>query len=339
LAAAASSPAQTFVDNGKPSPHFAKRLEQHREWLSAFDPDARASPAAQVDPRRLQLRGESLDGVDLAGLDLSDADLKGCTLSHAVLRHARLNRTLLDDTDLSFADLLDTDLKSASLRNADLTGCRFEPVPGNAPDLIAFRFAKNIERATYRDRPDALIELRDALRRVGRSDVATKLDYVIQSTRTAQDWTWSGWPNAFYRWLAWDVTTKYGMEPGRALLILLGLVPAFAIVYWFALAARRPLVFKVLPEHRIGGKGVQLETAFRVEGARGFGAALYYSLLQAVALGVGDVNVGSLIGRLQPEECELRSIGWVRVLSGTQQIIGLALLAVWAVMYFGHPLD
>jgi hypothetical protein len=49
------------------------------------------------------------------------------------------------------------------------------------------------------------------------------------------------------------------------------------------------------------------------------------------------LNVGNWIARLQTREYTLQAIGWVRVMAGIQSLLGVYLLAMWALTYFGRP--
>jgi hypothetical protein len=61
--------------------------------------------------------------------------------------------------------------------------------------------------------------------------------------------------------------------------------------------------------------------------------------LSAFHIGWRDLNVGRWIARLQPGEYTLRTIGWVRVVSGLQSLISVYLVALWVLTYFGRPFD
>ena len=67
------------------------------------------------------------------------------------------------------------------------------------------------------------------------------------------------------------------------------------------------------------------------------GRAAYFSLLSAFHIGWHDLNVGTWIARIQPQEYTLRATGWVRVVSGIQSLLSVYLLAMWALTYFGRP--
>ena len=69
------------------------------------------------------------------------------------------------------------------------------------------------------------------------------------------------------------------------------------------------------------------------------GWAMYFSLLSTFNLGFREINVGTWIARIQPQEYTLKATGWVRVVSGFQSLISIYLLALWVLTYFGRPFD
>ena len=67
--------------------------------------------------------------------------------------------------------------------------------------------------------------------------------------------------------------------------------------------------------------------------------ALYFSLLSATRIGWHELNVGTWITRIQPNEYSLRATGWVRVVSGVQSLISVYLVALSILTYFGTPFE
>lgn len=65
--------------------------------------------------------------------------------------------------------------------------------------------------------------------------------------------------------------------------------------------------------------------------------AMYFSILSAFHIGWRDLNVGTWISRMQPNEYTLRATGWVRTVSGIQSLISVYLLALAILTYFGRP--
>ncbi len=79
-----------------------------------------------------------------------------------------------------------------------------------------------------------------------------------------------------------------------------------------------------------------------LKGLRGIpalGYAFYFSLLTTFHIGWRDLNVGSWIARMQPNEYILKPTGWVRFVSGLHSLISIYLLALWALTYFARPFE
>ncbi len=150
----------------------------------------------------------------------------------------------------------------------------------------------------------------------------------------------------FFEW-----TTGYGLHYGRPILILLGLIGVFTLVYLPALviAPKRPDdsgIFRIWPAGRIKPSGEGIEVAddatvdrLNARGIAALGQAFYFSIISAFHIGWRDLNVGSWIARMQPREYALRATGWVRVVSGVQSLISVYLIAMWALTYFGRPFE
>ena len=72
--------------------------------------------------------------------------------------------------------------------------------------------------------------------------------------------------------------------------------------------------------------------------SRALGLGLLFSLLSAFNIGWRELNVGNWISR-QPREYTLRATGWVRVVAGAQSLLGVYILALWVLAYFGRPFE
>ena len=148
----------------------------------------------------------------------------------------------------------------------------------------------------------------------------------------------------FFEW-----TTGWGLNYGRPILILLGLIGIMTLIYipvvaMSGRAGKRSGIFRIWPKGRIEktGEGFEVANNEKVEqlDAKGLpvlGYALYFSLLSAFQIGWRDLNVGSWLTRVQSREYALRARGWVRVVSGVQSLVSVYLLAMWALTYFGRP--
>jgi hypothetical protein len=67
--------------------------------------------------------------------------------------------------------------------------------------------------------------------------------------------------------------------------------------------------------------------------------ALYFSLLSGISFGWREVNVRNWVQRLQTKDYTLHATGWVRAVAGTQSLISLYLIVIWALTCFGSPFE
>jgi hypothetical protein len=199
-----------------------------------------------------------------------------------------------------------------------------------------------------------LVQLRDLLQKAGLRELEREATFAIEHGRTRH--AIAGWDDkpgnaveGIFRMIAFDWTTGYGMYPGYALKIIavawLLLIPVY---FWpIRFTPRRSTaggIFQVWPSDRIEarGGGVSLSKSANVSRLQNgtfaaLGRAAYFSLLSAFHIGWRDLNVGTWIARIQPQEYALRATGWVRVVSGLQSLLSVYLLAMWALTYFGRP--
>jgi hypothetical protein len=144
---------------------------------------------------------------------------------------------------------------------------------------------------------------------------------------------------------AFEWPVAYGLRPGRALLILLGSIGVFALVYVVPLTTGSGSgIYRVWPAGRLepAAGGVALAKEAKPErllrpGWAFLGHALQFSVLSAFHLGFRELNVGNWLARVQVREYGLQAVGWVRVVAGLQSLLSVYLLAIWALTYFGRP--
>jgi hypothetical protein len=175
-----------------------------------------------------------------------------------------------------------------------------------------------------------------------------------------------------FRFIAFDATSEYGNSPGRPLMLLAFGILLFTLPYTFCLMItnpeRRGAIWIIWDEDRLldrSGNRSSRAVVFkrglgkvvaqqrndardnrdkreRLSGLNVLNAlryGLYFSLLSAFHFGWRDLNVGNWITRIQPREYVLRASGWVRVVSGSQSLISVYLVALWVLTYFGRPFE
>jgi uncharacterized protein YjbI with pentapeptide repeats len=329
-----------------------------------------------ADLRRADLAGANLLRARLAGANLADAELepgaRAVVLVEAVLTDANLRRASLPGAqltqadlkganlygaDLRHANLLDARLTGADLRDSDVAGAVLELEPGALPGIQALALARHLAEVTYVNTPATLVELRGQFKDRGLRSQERALTYAIRSTETAARWREGGLGavESAFNWLLFDLTSAYGMAPGRPLRLLVLVILSFTPVYLAGLGRRGRAGIWIVPlpdrlhkrkditrPQRVGRQlsrfGKRPVRGVRAV-ARMLWIALCFSVLSAFQLGWRDFNVGSWIARLQPREYSLRASGWVRTVAAAESLISVYLMALWALTYFGRPFE
>jgi uncharacterized protein YjbI with pentapeptide repeats len=289
--------------------------------------------------------------------DLSYAELNEATLYEAELNKANLFRATLKGANLHLAKLQEANLTRASvagayLAYADLTDATYAP-NSPAPDAYVAQI-KGLKTVTFPDGEEVgLVQLRDLLQKAGHRDLEREVTFAIESGRTNHSFARKNagdTAEGIFRLVAFDWTTRYGLEPSRALFFIsvvwAVLIPVYSWPIW-----RRPKqpkyasgVYRILPKDRIEmhNDKPSLDNPARVERlhARGLatlGWSAYFSLLSAFQIGFREFSVGTWLTRTQPRNFVLEATGWVRTLSGLQSLLSVYLLAMWLLTYFGRP--
>jgi hypothetical protein len=337
------------LDDGTPldKNSFDKILSEHWQWLN--EKGGKRAIFDKADFERSSLYGKYLKGVSLCG-----ANLKGVDLGYANLEGAWLN-----SANLKGASLIGTNLKEAMMDRANLEGVIFEIEPNNLPDIVLISRAVNLSLLRYDRSPHALVELREAFKKYGLRRQEREITYAIKHSGYLNAKSWGDLPTkiqVLFGWLLFDLTCKWGMAPMQPLAILVIFIGLFSPFYIFSLKKRNKLfpffsyslkkqqkkdgIWKTwIPERArrdLGGDEPELMTCNWM-GAIGNG--LYFSMLAAFHVGWRDLNVGSWIARMQPQEYRLHASGWVRFVSGLQSLISVYLLALCILTYFGRPFE
>ena len=288
----------------------------------------------QTDPE-LMRKAESLlidlsewYEIDLGGkINLYEADLRDADMTQADLRGANLKEAVLSN---------------ANLTEADLGGVIFEPKTGSLPDIAAVSTAHNLSKLWYKESPHALVELREAFKKAGLLTQERELTYAIKYSRREALWKQEGvWGKleSLFNLIFFELTCKYGMKPGRPLMIMLVLICILTIPYTIVLMwpPQKDGIWQLwfsdrVRKHLGSDDPVRLRLGFLKALKSGF----FFSVLSAFSIGWREINVRNWIVRLQRQEYIFRATGWVRTLSGLQSLISVYLLALWVLTYFGR---
>jgi uncharacterized protein YjbI with pentapeptide repeats len=279
---------------------------------------------------------------DLTEIDLSNAFLHSANLSKINLYEADLRDADMTQADLRGANLKEAVLSNANLTEADLGGVIFEPKTGSLPDIAAVSTAHNLSKLWYKESPHALVELREAFKKAGLLTQERELTYAIKYSRREALWKQEGvWGKleSLFNLIFFELTCKYGMKPGRPLMIMLVLICILTIPYTIVLMwpPQKDGIWQLwfsdrVRKHLGSDDPVRLRLGFLKALKSGF----FFSVLSAFSIGWREINVRNWIVRLQRQEYIFRATGWVRTLSGLQSLISVYLLALWVLTYFGR---
>jgi hypothetical protein len=357
-------------------------LSEHEKWSRTDGKEGKRAELSGASLRYANLSGVELSGADLSRADLRDTDLRETFLSEAnlsganlevalltfaVLDNANMREANLYGADLQYARLFETDLSGAFMKDVDLRKADFEIKPNSLPYIPAIAFASGLSEMYYSSSTHALVELRKAFKDAGLRKQEQEITYAIKFWQRNKLWLFGNWSNkleAVFNYFFFELTCKYGMTPGRPLIILVCLIPLFSFFYVFGLKTKRQktglwLVFlkgrilkatkekeerpfrltskfppRVTPEARRNKIKLRIIRSYRI-----IRIALYFSLLSATSIGWREFNIGNWITRIQRREYIVRATGWVRTVSGLQSLISVYLLALWVLTYFGRPFE
>jgi len=294
----------------------------------------------------------NMSGADLKHADLSGAWLVDANLSGAELLSAKLSGAILVNANMSGASLNDTDMSGVYLSYANMSGAKFELKDLPLIDFIAE--AVNLDQMVYLRSPQALIKLRKAFREAGYTEQERAITSAIKHSEQWRGETVWDKVESVFKYVFFDLPTQWGMYPGRALRVLVILMGVFALPYIFAL--RYPNSGRIY--RKWGTNNTPTVATSTTSSKRRKSAALpegpdvlqyrwmhailtglQFSLLSAFHIGFREFNVGNWISRLQARDYILYATGWVRSVAGTQALISVYLLAMWALTYFGRPFE
>jgi len=189
---------------------------------------------------------------------------------------------------------------------------------------------------TY-EQPTQLVALRNAFKSAGFREQERQITFALNSVGSARNW------EDGFRYLMFELTSDWGMSPGRPLRILAALVVLMSLGYMVPLgrAEKSPHIWKVYEPSMVLSEAIDKELAepLRPSTLTLLPWSLYFSLLSAFHIGWRDLNVGNWMSRIQFTEYSLRADGWVRTISGIQSLVSVYLLALWALTYFGRPFE
>jgi hypothetical protein len=313
--------------------------------------------SGDIDLENANLEGADLTGAALISVNFRSANLKEANFESAILYSARFDN----------ANLWLTKLPEAQIAYANFTDAIYAPAsPPPNSYLAGIEGVKTIVTPSAGD-IIGLVQLRKLLKDAGLPE-EREATYAIERNKTNHLLFGEFWPiwddsqnqtgsrvlrwryplslaEGAFRLVAFEWPVAYGLYPGRALLVLFGLIGGFALVYTLALVRDAGSIYLVRPEKRLDWEfgGVKLVGQAEVERLMpwglwaALGPAFHFSILSAFHIGFREFSFGTWLARLQRRQYMLEAVGWVRTVSGIQSLLSVYLLAMWALTYFGRP--
>jgi hypothetical protein len=314
--------------------------------------------------------GQRLDltGADLSGANLSEDDLNGAILRRTKLIGVDLSRAFLYAADLTSADLRAANLTGADVAYARLNGCllggasldgiNYEPTEN--PTAVEIAHAEDLDKLRWGYSSDALMSLRKSLQDAGYTQQARLVNTSLH--RSQQNWLEK---------LVFDDTCEWGANWLRPLQLMGILSLLCSFIYWIGLrfgtkgglfllasgerietghAASRTRRITAGPNRNQSLLPFQsnqrslktlcrmLLSKLRAE-SKALNTAVMFSLMSTFNIGFQGLDFARAMRSLQTRDFDLKARGWLRTVSGLQSLLGVALVALSLLSYFGHAFD
>jgi len=221
---------------------------------------------------------------------------------------------------------------------ADISGIIFEPDSVSERCLSTITKAKGIDDLKYAFASEKLAGMRWYFK----SNAYRGAEKKVTCALRRQD-------QKLYELILFDLTSEYGSNLSRPLLLICIFWAIFSVVYysifvragrWAAEAASGVLVHivKYSANHKSHFDNYVFDTRYSSK-IKNFRFALIFSSLSIINLGFRDYDLGRIIRLMFKSRTYYRAYGWARLVSGVQAVIGLYLVAIWVLSYFGHPFE
>lgn len=337
-------------------------LQEYKTFVETQSNEGRAVSFFCADLKEANLDGVNLSGADLNRADLEKAHLENADLVNANLYGVNLSEAYLTMVDLRQAMLLDTDLAEADLYGTDLEDAYYEP--RHNPPVSSIARADGLDSMRWLQNSEPIYALRKSLLDAGFVRQARQVNAAIHRhnqswlERFVFDWTceWgANWSRplaiaavlsllcTFIYWIGMHFHTKSGLylaATGERIATARGKERIFRIEVRPSRTAPATdqLELDLEPKPQARETVTKLRQRLRWE-MNALGTAFLFSLMSVFNIGFREFNFGRWIRMLQTHEFDIRARGWMRTVSGVQSLIGVALVALSLLSYFGHPFD
>jgi hypothetical protein len=190
---------------------------------------------SDLDLSGVRLDGANLTGAKLRGTDLTGSILNGAILNGAFLFRAKLAKTQFISADLIGAAIMNSDVTDANFQDANLEGAYLDFAPGSVPNIPQMATASGLAGLKFTKSPHSLVDLRDGFKKAGNRDAERELTYAIRRGETER----ANVIERLFNIILFDLTSKYGMYPGRPVRLLFIGIALFTLPYAAALRIRK----------------------------------------------------------------------------------------------------
>ncbi|MCB1308074.1 MAG: pentapeptide repeat-containing protein [Leptospiraceae bacterium] len=312
--------------------------------------------------RNADLSGLSLESCNFKDSDFQNANFNGTDLQEANFQQAKLMGAKFFKVKLQNVSFIAANLKNAQLEHSNVSGANFwgadlensifEPKITSIDSAKNICFAYNLYSLQYRKEPviangsSVLSLLSQQCRDIGAYDSAAELIYAIQNNYSELLLKKHAYIEYAFRYVFFELSTKYGKNPGQALKILVLNVIVFGLIYSIMIYKGEPRNHIAIHERNHPDmepitlnwdyiKRLHDSPFLRVLAISR--KALYFSIASTFYFDWSFLNVREWISRMRPDNKQYEPYGMVKVLSGIQSVLGLYLIAMWFLTYFGQP--
>ena len=354
---------------------MSQAIEDNDALLSG----ALASGKGKTDATGTIFNGTQLSSACLDDVALGGANFTNASLTEADLNGVDLSGTASAEGDPGGADLTSADVNGAIYqphettdlllmsKAINLAGLEYQD---DSQPIISLRNAfrdggfqqqeRDVNEAYHNHRPDFSANLPARGQRSGYQELIV----------------WGRFAEYWMAQLIFDRSCAWGADPGRPLWIIAVIALICAPIYWIGMhfkagrggiylvatstpvavdgASQRAVRVEVHPDRDVGTESkprpkrwtrdwwAAKGTAIWNLSGQEFGAlktALLFSLMSVFSIGYESFDAGQWIRSLMGREFDLKARGWMRTLSGLQSLLGVGLLALAVLSYFGHPFE
>lgn len=228
-----------------------------------------------------------------------------------------------------------------------------------------------------------LARLRGLFKETGFRDQERKITYALKARQGEFLWETCSkqWGSCFEYWantILFDITSQYGMNPGRVLIILIVIFCIATLLYRVIIhysdqsslsiivpadrdRHNQPLwllanlsntgeqiqeggfttkkAYKIIPNDLLQfSSRIFLKELVRRELVL-LRISFFFSLMSTFNIKFRDVDFGRWLRQLTTKEYDIKATGWARTVSGFQALLSVYFIALLLVTYFGRPFE